>query len=572
VWLNKDIIPKDLLKLVRHEPQPCSNRGRPAINFLDASLKTKRRRVADLISSRTSEELHFAVKLSKTSDTTIQPHCTLLPHQIIALYLDLDLSEKKYEILRSFIRSIHQNCFPSLKVLREMKRSFLPSTISVTEISAKVNLQCLLDKTIESILKMVTLCNSTELRLICKWGFDGSSGHSTYKQKFIQNLSETDEFLFVIALVPLKLIDSNNNELYPRPSSTFYCRIIKFIFAKENKSLVQQEESQINKEIENLIPYLGNINNKNVQVHFMLYFTMLDGSVSNILSDTNSCSKCYICEATPKEMNLVKVFEKSPKAEHYRFGLSILHSWIRFFECILHIAYRLPLKKWQVRGEKNKELFVNNKKRIQEEFKSRLGLIIDKTKPGYGTTNDGNTARRFFSNSDISSQITGVDKDLIQKFYLILRVISSTEKINTNTFSILLKNTLQLYLNKYNWYYMPASVHKVLIHGCHIIEYFDLSIGLLSEEALKVRHKEIRKTRLHHTQKTSREDTNTDLLNILLLTSDPLISSYRKTVTKKHNTDFSDIEQYLIFQQKKSNESAIFDSLQISISESENND
>jgi len=43
VWLSKDIIPKDLLELVRHEPQPCSNRGRPAINFLDASLKTKRR-------------------------------------------------------------------------------------------------------------------------------------------------------------------------------------------------------------------------------------------------------------------------------------------------------------------------------------------------------------------------------------------------------------------------------------------------------------------------------------------------------------------------------------------------
>jgi len=38
----KNIIPKDLLELVRHEPQPCCNRGRPA-NFLDASLKTKRR-------------------------------------------------------------------------------------------------------------------------------------------------------------------------------------------------------------------------------------------------------------------------------------------------------------------------------------------------------------------------------------------------------------------------------------------------------------------------------------------------------------------------------------------------
>lgn len=34
---------------------------------------------------------------------------------------------------------------------------------------------------------------------------------------------------------------------------------------------------------------------------------------------------------------------------------------------------------------------------------------------------------------------------------------------------------------------------KGLIHGCHIIEYFDLSISLLFEKALKARQKEIRK-------------------------------------------------------------------------------
>ena len=46
-------------------------------------------------------------------------------------------------------------------------------------------------------------------------------------------------------------------------------------------------------------------------------------------------------------------------------------------------------------------------KRIHRLFKKKVGLIIDVPKPGYGTTNDGNSARRFFSNPKLSAKITG---------------------------------------------------------------------------------------------------------------------------------------------------------------------
>lgn len=39
-----------------------------------------------------------------------------------------------------------------------------------------------------------------------------------------------------------------------------------------------------------------------------------------------------------------------------------------------------------------------------------MGLIVDKPKPGFGSTNDGNTARTFFKNSAVSSEITGIDQ------------------------------------------------------------------------------------------------------------------------------------------------------------------
>ena len=78
------------------------------------------------------------------------------------------------------------------------------------------------------------------------------------------------------------------------------------------------------------------------------------------------------------------------------FGLWTLHSWIRFFECLIHLSYRLNIKKWQIRDTSNKKLFSENEIRIQRQFKEKLGLLVDRLKPGYDNSNDGNMARDFF--------------------------------------------------------------------------------------------------------------------------------------------------------------------------------
>ena len=48
-----------------------------------------------------------------------------------------------------------------------------------------------------------------------------------------------------------------------------------------------------------------------------------------------------------------------------------------------------------------------NKKEIQVQFKQRLGLDIDIVKVGSGDTNDGNTARKFFENEEVTAEVTG---------------------------------------------------------------------------------------------------------------------------------------------------------------------
>ena len=68
--------------------------------------------------------------------------------------------------------------------------------------------------------------------------------------------------------------------------------------------------------------------------------TMVDRRVCQTLSEALSSITCYICQATPNEMNGKVIDIKS-----YDYGLSTLCASIHFMENLLHIAYRLDFKK-----------------------------------------------------------------------------------------------------------------------------------------------------------------------------------------------------------------------------------
>lgn len=122
--------------------------------------------------------------------------------------------------------------------------------------------------------------------------------------------------------------------------------------------------------------------------------------------------------------------------------MSTLHAWIRCFECLLHISYRLVVKKWQIRERNDKICVKERTDEIKQRFKIKMGLIVDKPKPGYGSSNDGNTARLFFRNPELPSTITGLDVNLIKHFDIILRKLSSGLEINlsSKSFALKLKN------------------------------------------------------------------------------------------------------------------------------------
>lgn len=74
----------------------------------------------------------------------------------------------------------------------------------------------------------------------------------------------------------------------------------------------------------------------------------------------------------------------------------------------------MGFKKWSARTRKEKEMKRNTKMLIQDRFRKELGLNVDMVKQGFGTTNDGNSARRFFSATTKSAEITGLDINLVE--------------------------------------------------------------------------------------------------------------------------------------------------------------
>lgn len=280
--------------------------------------------------------------------------------------------------------------------------------------------------------------NGKKFILNGKWDMDGASGQQTIKQRWsvdvnnqsrinenntinsLEELSKTevelmeddekesDRTVFIISFMPLKIISEDNDILWinERPSSIRYCRPIKFEFTKETPSKTLQEYNFYTEEIRKLVPTIITKDEISFTVTHDIKCTMIDGKVCNVLTDQKSSASCNIYGAKPNQINdLNLVMSLKENKENYKFGLSTLHCWIRFMECILHIAYNMDFKKSYTSGQ-NKVLKQNKKKKIQRELKLYLSISVDFVRQGYGTINDGNTATTILRRTRKSSQNT----------------------------------------------------------------------------------------------------------------------------------------------------------------------
>lgn len=539
-------------------------RGRPVTDSYDGSSRsTKYRIVQSITSSYSQEEIKKAFYknlrdsgkkhlIEQIEDLLGDPNCSMnnsvseeiIPFtedEAIALIEDAKLSKWQYDTIRKQVKGKNVHIFIPYKRLFSAKENCYPisSSLSISEKGGSVDLQQLLNHTSKRLLQIPDILSKFKtseaeysLVLTSKWGCDGSSDHSKFKQIFSDGTS-SDESIFMMCMVPLILEVNTSDgatEIWrnPQPGSTRHCRPISFVYAKETSEKTVADVNAMKAKIASLLPSIVITDVNQFKIHHSLKLTMIDGKVCQAITGTPSCATCCICGAKPSQMNdLYKLAERTENEENFEYGLSSLHAKIRFMENILHIAYRLDFRKWQAKSDEEKKQCQERKLRIQQRFRQETGLIIDYPQQGSGNSNDGNTARRFFRDPALTAEITGVNENLITRYSVILQALACGSKIDSDKFDDYAKETAKLYISFYNWFYMPASVHKILLHGAKIINHFLIPIGILSEEAQESRNKDLKYYRKFNTRKCGRIYTNTDLLHKLLISSDPYISSLR---------------------------------------------
>ena len=361
---------------------------------------------------------------------------------------------------------------------------------------------------------------SQDLKLVChfKWGMDGSSGHSQWQQAG----GYDDDQVVVTSLVPLHLATEDGIPVWHNgtPNSPRFCRSVAIKFAKETPSLVLQDKQTMDDQTAALMP----LANAGATCRYDLQMTMVDGKIVNTISGTSSAQRCSMCGATPSIVNHLDDVRRLPVI-NVEYGLSSLHCWIRVFEAVLHISYRLPIQQWQVRTDEHRQQLKERKAAVQRRMLSSLGLRVDEPRPGgSGNCNDGNTARRAFQSPEHFAAATVVSELLIRRLHVVLQAISSCLPLSPEALEAYCSETAELYLQHYAWYPMPTTLHRLLVHSAAVIQQYLLPIAAMSEEAAGARHKHVRQYRLQRARRGNRQRTMADVFGRLMITSDPVIS------------------------------------------------
>ncbi|GBP70311.1 hypothetical protein EVAR_52330_1 [Eumeta japonica] len=227
-------------------PVTTTNRqGRPRKSFGESSERSKRRKTEEIRSNVEDGVIVHAVQVelrkSGKSDSRVLQDITSSPTRATKYKRAFDTS--------NLIQEAKKKCYPP------------PETSTVTSTCAETQLQPLIDITVKRLsefLEVLLTIKEQErktLKLICKWGCDGSQ-QAQYKQK-LDNEDDSDANIFHSCFVPVRLTCGTDNQKVlwenPTPSSARFCRPIRFRFVKERTDITNEEINYVKNSIDNLV-------------------------------------------------------------------------------------------------------------------------------------------------------------------------------------------------------------------------------------------------------------------------------------------------------------------------------
>eukprot|EP00733_Pompholyxophrys_punicea_P000996 Pompholyxophrys_punicea_v1_NODE_411_length_2028_cov_23.894070.p1 type:complete len:223 gc:universal NODE_411_length_2028_cov_23.894070:1308-1976(+) len=192
------------------------------------------------------------------------------------------------------------------------------------------------------------------------------------------------------------------------------------------------------------------------------------------------------------------------------------------------------------------------RKRSQKKIYEQLGLIIDQPRSGgAGSSNNGPTARRFFRSPNKTATATGLNEECLDRLQKYIRALCSGKKLDPKKVKVYGRETAEIWIRNYPWYYTPQAIHRALIHRWQVIEngaYYDIPIDSYTEESSESANKSYKHDRAFHARKFNRLATMTDVIHMRLVNSDPFINSlkvYKKDAHKILKTNLQQLWIYL---------------------------
>lgn len=241
-------------------------------------FKKGKHAAADLLKQSTEYSPSRPAKIRKTFRESLGKN-NIVPytvHEALAHMVNCRMTKNVYHQTLLGLKEHGVNVYLSYDRIREAKKLCYSESIEIYEFGVSIPLQSLLDHTVRRVFQTFDLPEDfnffekyVKAEFIFKWGCDGSSGQTEYHQELTQNtnltlndphsnsdgdndtddseqnyeqdVEYTDANMFLFSLVPLRLTfgmtDDTNDILWKNltPSSTRYCRPIKFLYKKETK-------------------------------------------------------------------------------------------------------------------------------------------------------------------------------------------------------------------------------------------------------------------------------------------------------------------------------------------------
>lgn len=197
--------------------------------------------------------------------------------------------------------------FPNRKDVDKYKKTLLPQSIQSTDNKTCVDVTEVITDTVENILKLNPVREDLkEIRVVGKFGLDGSGSHPTRNQ--LNSVNEKDEDVKGNCYIssfwcPLSISDMNGNSVWqnPSPNSITYSRPVVLVKTKESRENVEKHftDTLIKLKTHESEPIHTS---QGIQICSHTEVSMTDGKMTSILQG-DSGSFCHYCTTSRADAN-----------------------------------------------------------------------------------------------------------------------------------------------------------------------------------------------------------------------------------------------------------------------------